>query len=226
MWFKTFLLTKKKKLTQDIFELSFKINEIILFNPWQFVTFIIEWIWWRAYSILDYKNSEITLIIKRLENWRWWSKFICDLEIWKVLSWVWPTWHFVLQNNTKNKLFLWTGTWFVPLYNMIVNWLKKDFYNQTKFKLIFWTKTLDDLFYIEQLKTLKNKYDNFDLEIYLSREDSKEFKRWYITDSLNKKNIEIFWEFYLCWINSMIDSSIEILEKMNIKKENIFTEIF
>jgi hypothetical protein len=53
--------------------------------PWQFITFILPKIWWRAYSILKLKWKEITLIIKKreLDEWgRWWSKYICEKDIW------------------------------------------------------------------------------------------------------------------------------------------------
>lgn len=219
---KDFTLIAKKKLTYDIFEMLFESSEFIDFKYWQFITFILPWIWWRAYSILEANWNTIKLLIKRLENGRWWSKFICDIEIWNILKWVWPAGHFVLKETNKNKLFIWTWTWFVPLYNQINGsiklWLKSNL------KLIFWLKNELDIFYEKELAELKNKNSNFLFEYYISREKVWNHINWRVTDFLKEENIKDFEEFYLCWIPSMIDNSIEILLNLWISNDQIFTE--
>ncbi len=219
---KDFTLIAKKKLTYDIFEMLFESSEFIDFKYWQFITFILPWIWWRAYSILEANWNKIKLLIKRLENGRWWSKFICDTKVWSILKWVWPAGHFVLKETQKNKLFIWTWTWFVPLYNQINGsielWLKSNL------KLIFWLKNELDIFYEKELAELKNKYSNFLFEYYISREKVWNHINWRVTDFLTKENIKDFEEFYLCWIPSMIDNSIEILLNLGISNDQIFTE--
>ena len=225
MTFKQFKLIKKTKLNHSIYELVFESNESFSFIHWQFITFILPWIWWRAYSVLEVNNKNLTLLIKKrekIDGWRWWSIFICEREIWDILEWVWPTGHFILKNNNKNKLFIWTGTGFVPLYNQIL-WSLKEKQN-CNLKMIFWSRYLEDLFYLDEIKKLKNRYSNFDYEIYLSKENIKLYEKWYVIDYLTKNNIADFKEFYICWIPSMIDSAKEILKNLWIKKENIFTE--
>ena len=39
-----------------------------------------------------------------------------------------------------------------------------------------------------------------------------------------QNNINKYEEFYICWIPALIDSSVKILEKINISNESIFTE--
>jgi NAD(P)H-flavin reductase len=203
----------------------FETEDKLSMETWQFITFLLDKIWWRTYSILEIVENKIILIIKKweLENGgRWGSKLICELNIWDILKWVWPAWNFTLKENNKNKLFLWTWTWFVPLYNQIIWWLDKDL--NCKFKLIFWARKKQDLFYIEKLKKLKEKYQLFDFEVYLSREDSKEYNKWYTTNFLTDSNIKEFKEFYICWAPGVIESSTTKLNNLGIKKENIFTE--
>lgn len=216
-------ITEKNKLTHDIYEMKFESNTDLSFIYWQFITFILPWIWWRAYSVLNIENNQIiTLIIKRVDEWRGWSKFICDSNVWDILKWVWPAWHFTLKQTNNNKLFLWTWTWFVPLYNQI-RWslnLKQD----CNLKLVFWLKNSDDIFYENTLNELKSKNNNFDYSYYLSRENDSIHNYWRVTDYLTLENIVQFSEFYICWISQMIDSSIEILTNLWIQKEQIFTE--
>lgn len=219
-----FELIEKNKLTNDIFELHFKSDEYFDFIPGQFITFLLE-VGWRAYSILEENWNELVLIIKKreLKNWwRGWSKFLCEMNIWDKIKWVWPAGHFILKESNENKLFLWTWTGFVPLYNQIKYSLKA--WKKNNFKLIFWARTEKDLFYLENLEELKSKYSNFDYEIYLSNEKSEEYNNWYVTNFINSETINSFSEAYICWIPAMIDSAKEILKDNWFLKENIFTE--
>ena len=64
-------------------------------------------------------------------------------------------------------------------------------------KLIFWVRTLKDLFYIDELKKLKSENLNFDFELYLSRENTKKYNSWYLTTYFKKENISKFKEFFM-----------------------------
>jgi len=220
-----FKLVKKVNLTNNVYEMVFEWENEINMKNWQFITFIIEGIWWRAYSILKIEWKNIVLIIKKREQeeWgRWWSILICDLNIWESLKWVWPAGHFILKENNNNKLFIWTGTWFVPLYNQIL-WAIQSGFN-CNLKLIFWIREKKDIFYINELNKIKQNNINFDYEIYLSREYLEWTNKWYVTDFLNIENISIFQEFYICWMPLMIDSSVEILKKLWINENTIYFE--
>lgn len=220
---KKFTLIKKVKLTDDVFEMHFLSDIILDFKSWQFITFILPWIWWRAYSILEIVDwNMIKLIIKRLENGRWWSKFICDSEIWYVFQWVWPTWHFVLNEVDNNKLFLWTWTWFVPLYNQIIKCLSL-WYN-SNIKLVFWLRNIWDVFYSDILINLSKYYSNFTFEYFLSKDNIEWFNYWRITSFLLSENIKNFSEFYICWSPMMIDDCIEKLNILWVSNDQIFTE--
>ena len=222
MWLEKFNLIEKKKLTHNIFELIFELWHKVIMKPWQFITFILPKLWGRAYSILEAKENKIKLIIKRREEWRWWSKFICDMNVWDVLTWVWAAGHFILRETNKNKIFFWTGTWFVPLYNQ-VQWAIEKKLN-CKLTIIFGLRYKRDIFYLNKLNELKDKNKNFDFKIYLSREKTDFTRYWYTTNFISKENIRNFDEFYICWIHSMIESSTEKLKELWINDEEIITE--
>lgn len=220
-----FKLTSKINLTSDVYEITFEWENELEIKPWQFITFLIDKIWWRAYSILKLDWKKVILIIKKweLDDWgRWWSKLICELNIWDSLRWVWPAWHFLLKENNDNKLFICTGTWFVPLYNQIIWALESK--QEWELKLLFWVRTEKDLFYIKELQELKENNPTFDYEIYLSREEVEWYNKWYTIEYLNKQNCDNFSEYYICWAPWMIESAIETLKKNWIDEENIYFE--
>ena len=236
MSLKFFELINKKALTKDVYKMEFKSDWLSNMKPWQFITFLLDKIWWRAYSILKINPNSIVLIIKKRElddGWRWGSKLICELNIWDTLRWVWPAGHFLLQENTKNKLFIWTGTGFVPLYNMIKGALEQNL--DCNLQFIFWVRMIEDVFYLEKLEKIKSENPNFNFQIYISREkDLHEYElehpgdeiySWYTTNYLTNNNINNYEEIYICGAPAMIDSTVDKLKKLGFKdRENIFYE--
>ena len=224
-----FKLVWKNKLTHEIYELIFEWENEMEFKNGQFITFLIPIIGGRAYSILELNWKNITLLVKKwkTENWwRWGSKLICELKIGEMLKWVGPAWHFLLKENENNKLFIWTWTWFVPLYSQINLALKEEL--NCKLMFIFWMRNEEDLFYLEKLEKLKQNNSNFNYKIYLSRWKEKKWNNnisyWYVIDYLSEENIKKFNDFYICWIPVMIKSSKDILANTWINNYNIFTE--
>lgn len=219
-----FTLMNKKRLTEDVYELIFKVEEKKEILPGQFVIFDIpklDKVIKRAYSVANYnkKTWEITMIIKNI--W-YWSDFICCLNIWDTLNWSYPMWAFTLKNTKNNKLFLATWTWFAPIYYMTKTALEKD--NNSKIMLLFWLRYEHCVFYKEKLEELKNKYNNFDYKIFLSREMQAWYHYGYISTYLNSDNICEFDEFYVCWGPQVVKPIVEDLKAKN--KENIYFESY
>jgi len=219
-----FELLKKKKLTEDVWELIFKTSEKKDVLAGQFVIFDIpklDKVIKRAYSIADYnkKSWEITLIIK---NIGYWSDFICCLKQWRELRWLYPMWAFTLKNTNNNKLFISTGTWFAPIYYQAKTFLETN--KENKALLLFWVRYEHNVFYKDKLEELKKKHDNFDYKIYLSREMQTWYDYWYVSSYLNSDNIAEFDEFYICWWPQVVKPIVEDLKAKN--KENIYFESY
>lgn len=220
-------LTKKIPLTHDVFELHYELSEEKQMIPGQFLTFILPWVWGRSYSVLELVWNVAILIIKKWpeeSGWRGGSIALCDAEIGTEFKCVWPAGHFILQENTKNKLFIGTGTGLVPLYNMILEWLKGSTWE--KYQLVFGVRYLDDMFYQNNFEELKQKYsDTFYYHLVTSRSESEwMIKKWYVTDFLSKNVTEQYGEYYLCGAPAMIESCQETLSELSVSQENIFFE--
>jgi len=220
-------LVKKIALTKDVFELHYKLPEVTTMLPGQFFTFILPWIWGRSYSALELREDIAVLIIKRWweSDWgRWGSILLCDAEVWDTFKAVWPAGHFLLQDTTSNKLFLGTGTWLVPLYNQILEWLKR--WSSEKYQLVFGVRHMSDMFYLDHFANLKQEYpDNFYYHLVVSRDEWEGMiKKWYVTDFLSEKVASEYKEFYICWAPAMIEWCQEKLASLWVDENNIYFE--
>lgn len=220
-------LIEKKSLTQDVFELHYMLSWNKTMIAWQFITFIIPQIGWRAYSILEQTENTIILIIKRwsIEMWgRGWSIALCDALIGESFSYVGPAWHFILSQKNVARCFIGTGTGLVPLYSHILAWLKQNTWE--KHQLVFGVRHISDLFYVEKFEALKERYpDTFFYHLVVSRDAAQWIiHKGYVTDFLTSDSIQHFWEFYLCGAPAMIEWCQEKLSELWVKEENIFFE--
>lgn len=227
MWMMQVALEKKITLTHDVFELHYKLPEELTMKAGQFFTFILPGIGGRSYSALDIVWDIAILIIKKwlIKDWgRGWSILLCDAQIWDDFKAIGPAGHFVLQENNDNKLFLWTGTWLVPLYNMILAGLKKNTWE--KYQLVFWVRHLSDMFYEKEFRLLKEQFpDTFYYHLVVSR-DKWEWliKKWYVTDFLSEKVVADYGEYYICWAPAMIEWCQKKLSDLWVSQEDIYFE--
>jgi NAD(P)H-flavin reductase len=90
--------------------------------------------------------------------------------------------------------------------------------------LVFWVRTIQDLFYVEQFKKIKREHSHFDFTILLSHESSGWYEKGYVTQFLTPENIQKFKEYYICWAPVMIDSTVEKLWELWVTEKYIFLE--
>jgi ferredoxin-NADP reductase len=112
-----FVLTSKKLLTHDVYELIYRYENPINidFIHGQYVLFQLAPGLNRAYSVAGFDTTGFTLIIKRIPDGRG-SPIICDAVLGTVFEGMLPLGHFTLQSTHTNKCFIGTGTGFAPLY--------------------------------------------------------------------------------------------------------------
>lgn len=225
---KTCTLVKKIVLTHDVYELHYELPEVTSMLPGQFITFIMKGIGGRSYSILELLWGKIAvLVIKKwgLEvGWQGGSMKLCDAELWEVFQFVGPAGHFTLSEGVKNRLFLWTWTGLVPLYNQILEWLARE--GNEKYQLVFWARHIWDLYYLDRFETLKKLYpQRFYYHLVVSRDESiGMIHKGYVTDFLSKNVTSGYWEYYLCGAPAMIESCQKKLSELWVHEEDIFFE--
>ena len=216
--------TKKIRLTDDVWKIVFIGPEESVCIAGQFLTFFIDGVWPKMYSILEKNGNQYIFIIKEIalnDGWKGGSHALCNLALWDIVPAIGPIGKFVLQNNSQKKLFLGTGTGFVPLWNQIISSLEQD--STVKIKLVFWVRGEKDIFYYQELAALSKKHDHFSFVYYISRAEVADCEYGRITDYLKDINhIDEFEEFYICGNPKMVDEVEAMLQAA--KKTNIYFE--
>lgn len=200
-------IINRKMLTKNVLELSVEFGADLKIKAGQRIWFVFEdkeWEFVRAYSIAYHENenniTDCIFNIKLLENWRW-SKRLREMRIWDNININWVFWHFILKENTNEKVFIATWTWLAPIINMI-----KKCNKSTKKTLIFGTQYKNDIFYEEDIK----KIINLDYKIFLSREDVWWYE--YGRIDLNKFDLNKDMEFYICGAPPVVEGFVNELK--------------
>ena len=201
-------------LTNDVIELQLLSNKEINVIPGQFCNLTVKTgddLYLRSYSVASNKDNILTFLIKLKPGWIAWG-YLRDVEKWEDIQILWPFGDFTIQQTTKRKIFIATGTWLSPIYNMMhASWDSEKI-------LYFWVQTQDDLFYLKELQDIPN----LTVHIYLSRQEESQYKYWRIEYSKieYKKDDEI----YICWNPWLVENLQNEFQKDN--KSEVFYEKF
>lgn len=221
-----FILTHKRQLTHDVYELIYSCPDIgrELPKPGQYALFQLDPWLNRSYSIASFAWDTFTLVIKRIADGKW-SPILCDAEIDHVFSGMIPLGHFILRDTQVSKCFIGTGTGFAPLYCQMLGCIE-NWYRELPITFVFGVRELIDVFYIDEIKKLTNSFSDFNYVSYLSRSDAEWHMRWYVTDWITAGRIVDFQEFYICGSPSMVRDARTKLEALGVGSERVFWEQF
>ena len=202
-------------LTKDVLELTLKVNSKLTILPGQYVQLILKDFdgeFTRSYSIVEHTDNTIKLWIKVSDTWRW-GRTLKKLKNWDPIKRKWVYGSFVLKKTANPKIFIGTWTGLSPLFNMMAS----NSYSVDN-TLFFWASTQADLFYVDQLKNIKN----LKTEFFISKEEVKGYHYGRIDTS--KYEFPINTEFYLCGNPPMVAEQMKQLKAR--WYENVYSEAF
>jgi len=222
------LKLKNKTLSEnkEVAYLTFESEEKISFQAGQFMMLDNGEIK-RAYSIASSPlDEDISFYVKKAsENGM--SKYLVeDIQIGDNISFMGPFGHMILEES-KNYLLISTWSGLAPILSIYRTLLKQ--WNYKKIVNLYWERYENTMVpaILEEMKSYEN--ENVKNYFHLSREEKDWFWKWYVENSLEKA-ISFLWtddlNVYICWKPVMVDETIEKLEKLWVKKENIKFEKF
>lgn len=230
---KTALLSQVSDITPSVRELVFtpqNPNEFA-FLAGQFVMLHIpqpEKPALRAYSIAssDKLKNEFRLIIKHFDGGLA-SAWVKAIKAGDQVNYTGPFGKFNFRHPPSEQVvFACTSTGLAPFYSMLLSQGLQ--FPNTKFHLFMGVWNEKEIFYEQKLQDLKSKLKNFNFQFVLDSPTSKDWKglTGHVTAPIEKLDLKIPTQVYLCGNPNMIKSVKELLDKKGFPHENIFTESY
>ena len=205
-------LQERKKLTNDVYEFAFQLNETdeLEFRAGQFINIRVDdgnkKIMFRSYSILNTptEKKHITSTIKIVPEGRC-TQWLEKIPLETPVTFMGPIGVFVFKKEcNKDTIFVATGTGITPLLCMIRDELEHG--RTTPIHLLWGFRNETDIFYKQELDVLTQQYKNFTYEITLSRPpENWKGSKGRVTEILKQKNIDPQnTQVYICGLGDMV----------------------
>ena len=220
-------------LTQDIKEYTIKLIEpqTMTITPGQFILIKIDDDISRAYTIssANKEGTEVSITVKRLEDGYGTNLLFDNFEEGDSVALKGPMGKELRIDHKKKKLlFVANGIGITPFVAATQNLLEyKDTYNfDGDITLLYGVRYVDDLIYDDLFTRLAHKYPNFHYYKTLSREDSANARKGYVTNLLKEIDIDSDTTVYICGTKAMADDIQKLLLEKGVPQESISYEDF
>ena len=234
-------LVQKKTLAPDILFLRFElINPTeIEFQAGQYVLVYIpheDSHVLRHFSILQAstENSYVDIVAKIIPGGAA-SIYFSKIDLHEDVILQGPIGLFISYESPRDKIFLATGTGIVPILSI----LESNMEHETCKVTLFWgLKTLNSIYFLDELKKLEKEIPNFQFQICLSREQDfsqipVEDKKYFLSGRVNiglEKTFHVsrftFHDFYICGGRLAVESIRQYLYEKGAVKQQVYFEKF
>ena len=221
-------------LTYDIKLIRFKLIEpsTVDFKPGQFMQIKVPGIEVvRAYSLASdpSKKDYVEMMIRYVPNGQATTFVHKALEVGDKITLTGPFGDFYLQENSDKPIIcIAGGSGKAPIRSILFR--LKELGMNRKVKYFFGARAVRDLYYTEEFNQLSKEFPNFEYIPALSEplpEDNWQGATGLITDVLDRMIGDLSnHEAYLCGSPGMINACINVLNKHDIKKENVYYDKF
>ena len=185
---------------------------------------------WRSYSIASMPDGTnvIELLIVYLEGGLATTYLFNEVKVGSQLTLRGPQGVFVLPDQLDRDLYLiCTGTGIAPFRSML-QYIHKQQIPHKKIHLIYGTRKSDNIFYMDEMKTLEKTLSGFSYHVTLSREDWEGHKGYVhpVYESLIQQDHKPAARFLLCGWRVMIDEAKQRLTSLGYTSKDIEVELY
>lgn len=221
----------KELLAGNTWIVGIELPEVIDFIPGQFVSLKVnDGNLRRAYSVASLPGSKTVDLVIDVSPMGVGSKYVLGLKVGDEVDILGVLGKFVVESsvlNSKEIVFLGTGTGVVPFKPMIEDLLKNKHY-QGQVNLIWGMRYEKDLYWVKEIDKLQRDYYNFHFEVALSRPgEDWPGMRGHVGDVVEKLNCD--WKnsyAYLCGNMEMIMEMKVVFISKGVPEEKIIYERF
>lgn len=155
------------------------------------------------------------------------SQYFAQIKPGDKVNFMAPAGGFVRQDLDQPTIFIATGSGIAPIRSMIIDALQNH-QSTTNLKLFWGMRSESDLFWTEDWHELDKEFDQFQIEIILSKPSSAwKLSRGYVTDLVEAEMTDLSqYQFFLCGGVNMIKTVTSQLQIKGVSQSQIKHEQF
>jgi len=228
------ILTSKKKETEDVITLKFRVSKknSLSFSPGQYLIVYLNGqldLGGKAYTISSIPSGKfLTITIKKMGKF---STALHELKIGSAITAEGPIGNFYPNKDDRELIFLAAGIGITPFLSIIRAYAKDNLLKDKRICLFYSNKTKEDIAFFDELNSLSKNNKNTKIFYHLTRQNIKdkyikEFKRIDITSIKNKLTDLSGKDYFICGpIRFVLDIRRALLDE-GISELKIHTESF
>lgn len=214
-------------ITKDILLIKLKLSPKVKFDylPGQYVTLCYKGIR-RSYSIANEVSgtNEIELHIRKVHDGEMSSLLFNDIQNNQLMRIEGPKGTFFVRKNSKDLIFLATGTGIAPIKSIVENLTQSADERNIH---IYWGVQYERELYCNELFKLSVKHDHVKFNPVLSRDDNLKFKKGYVqnavlSDFSSLKDMDV----YACGSIKMIQDAKTLFLKHQLSENSFYSDAF
>lgn len=186
----------------------------------------------RSYSLASYPGEEELQLVVDTAPMGVGSRYVLDLEVGDEVEVLGPMGEFVvsdghLRQDTKGFLMVGTGSGVVPLRPMINDLLKIK--REVRPVRLYWgMRHEEDLFWMKEWMDLEKEYENFKIDVVLSRGgDNWKGCNGHVGDCLKNHGEHLNgWQAYVCGSREMVEETSKLLMSLGVGESEVNFEKF
>ena len=186
----------------------------------------------RSYSLASYADEEELQLVVNTAPMGKGSRYVLDLEVGDEVDVLGPMGEFVvseehLGQETRGFLMVAAGSGIVPFRPMINDLLKVK--KEIRPVRLYWgMRYEEDLFWMEEWRGLKREYENFTIDVVLSKGGNN----WkgcngHVGDCLRSRGGDVRgWRSYVCGSREMVEETSKLLVESGMGENEVYFEKF
>jgi NAD(P)H-flavin reductase/NAD-dependent dihydropyrimidine dehydrogenase PreA subunit len=217
------------EVNTDVSEYTFQLAgaDKLDYRPGQFILLKIQDdpLLYRAYTISSYdeKSYILSVIIKKVENGYATDLIFNTMKTGDTVELEGPLGSELAIDKDADKILLVANgigiTPFIPIVRDLVHDGSKD----RQIQLVHGVRYEEDFIYDDYFKRYEEENSKFHYQQVVSRPRGNDYSKGYVTDIIKGMTLDGH-KVYICGTKTMTGDTVQLLERMGVKEENIYSE--
>jgi benzoate/toluate 1,2-dioxygenase reductase component len=218
-------VTAVEQVATEIVRLEVQVPEVVVFEPGQYVRIAPKGATFhRSYSMANVPGTDRLQFFVRLVEGGAFSDWLAIAKVGDMVDLSAPHGTFFLRDEDRPRLFVAGGTGVAPFLSMLRSMIDNPHAKRTTF--VIGARTPGHLFAMEELKSLRERLEDVDLQIAVEQDAQDGCHTGYPTDLITKLGLDPTTRVYLCGPPPMVEAGRRAAEAAGLKRADVLCERF